>query len=265
MPAEEANTERPETEAIVDKPTDADKPKVLRDTDDEARRLARTLVRGARYMALAVIDPETGFPSVSRTLTGTDIDGVPVILVSGLSGHTKGLVADPRCSLLAGEPGKGDPLAHPRITLQCLAESVARDTPEHARIRSRFLDRHPKAALYADFGDFRFFRITPQAASLNGGFGRAYMLNGADLIIPEPGITSDWFELQENLKNMTAAAEAFAANIRTENGKNWRFGGVDRAGIDLIGGDFQLRHEFDQLAGSPAAVLDYIFAITKIR
>ncbi len=242
-----------------------DKPQVLRDTDDEARRLARTLVRGARYMALAVIDPETGFPSASRALTGTDVDGVPVILVSSLSGHTKALVADPRCSLLAGEPGKGDPLAHPRITVQCLAESVARDTPEHARIRQRFLDRHPKAALYADFGDFRFFRITPQAASLNGGFGRAYMLTGSDLVIPEPGITAGWLDLQNNLKNMTDEALAFAAHLGTENGKHWRFGGVDRAGIDLISGDFQLRHEFETLAKNPEAVLDYVFGIAKIR
>ncbi|MGK6312505.1 HugZ family protein [Neorhizobium sp. DT-125] len=249
----------------ADQPPEADKPKVLRDTDDEARRLARTLVRGVRYMALAVLDPETGFPSVSRALTGTDVDGVPVILVSGLSGHTKGLVADPRCSLLAGEPGKGDPLAHPRITVQCLAESVARDTPEHARIRRRFLHRHPKAALYADFGDFRFFRITPQSASLNGGFGRAYLLSGDDLVIREPGITSDWLDLSENLIGMTDLAETFAARLHTQNGKNWRFVGADRAGIDLIAGDFLLRHEFDVLAASPRAVLDYVFEDAKVR
>ncbi|CDZ57721.1 HugZ family pyridoxamine 5'-phosphate oxidase [Neorhizobium galegae] len=242
-----------------------DKPQVLRDTDDDARRLARALVRGARYMALAVLDPETGFPSASRALTGTDIDGVPVILVSSLSGHTKGLVADPRCSLLAGEPGKGDPLAHPRITVQCLAEGVVRDTPEHARVRQRFLDRHPKAALYADFGDFRFFRITPQAASLNGGFGRAYLLTGSDLVIPEPGTTTEWMDLQEKLKNIPEQAQKIAARLGTENGKKWRFGGVDRAGIDLIAGDFQLRHEFDLLAESPQAVLDYVFDIANIR
>ncbi|EUB96904.1 hypothetical protein PMI07_001238 [Rhizobium sp. CF080] len=243
----------------------SDKPQVLRDTDDEARRLARTLLRGARYMALAVLDPETGFPSASRALTGTDVDGVPVILVSSLSGHTKALVADPRCSLLAGEPGKGDPLAHPRITVQCLAESVARDTPEHARIRQRFLERHPKAALYADFGDFRFFRITPVAASLNGGFGRAYMLTGSDLVIPEPGITEGWLDLQKKLKDMAKEAQVFAAHLGTENGKNWRFGGVDRAGIDLIAGDLQLRHEFETLAKNPQTVLDYVFGIAKIR
>ena len=255
---------KPETSAenAADKP--ADKPQVLRDTDEDARRLARTLIRGARYMALAVLDPETGFPSASRALTGTDVDGVPVILVSGLSGHTKGLLADPRCSLLAGEPGKGDPLAYPRITVQCLAEQVARDTPVNERIRSRFLDRHPKAELYADFPDFRFFRINPQTASLNGGFGRAYVMPGSDLVIRDAGISAAWLNLQQDLKNMTDAAARFAGRISTENMKNWRFGGADRAGIDLISGDFQLRHEFSDLLDSPEAVLDYIFDTAKV-
>jgi len=258
---DKSQTEKP-VDSAAEKPADA--PKVLRDIDDEARRLARTLVRGARYMALAVLDPETGFPSASRALTGTDIDGVPVVLVSGLSGHTKGLLADPRCSLLAGEPGKGDPLAYPRITVQCLAEPIARDTPEHDRIRTRFLDRHPKAALYADFPDFRFFRITPQSASLNGGFGRAYLMPGGDLMIREPGITSGWLDLQQNLKNMTDLAATFATQFNAESGRNWRFGGVDRAGIDMISGDFQLRHEFPTLMDSPEAVLDYIFDTAKV-
>jgi putative heme iron utilization protein len=161
----------------------SDKPSVLRETDDEAREQARMLLRSARYAALAVIDPETGFPSVSRVLTGTDIDGVPVILVSGLSAHTKALSKDPRASVLLGEPGKGDPLAHPRLSVQCNAEGVDRADPLHDRIRSRFLARHPKAKLYIDFPDFRFFRLIPLAASLNGGFGRAYALTGADLMI----------------------------------------------------------------------------------
>lgn len=160
-----------------------DKPSVLRETDEEAREQARILVRSARYAALAVIDPETGFPSASRVLTGTDIDGVPVILVSGLSAHTKALSKDPRASVLFGEPGKGDPLAHPRLSVQCNAERVDREHPLHERLRSRFLARHPKAKLYIDFPDFCFFRLVPLTASLNGGFGKAYSLAGSELMI----------------------------------------------------------------------------------
>src|SRR5688572_13428223 len=137
----------------------ADEPKkdVLRPTDAEAIRLARTLLRAARYGALAVLEPATGVPLASRVALATDHDGAPLILVSALSAHTGALIADPRCSLLVGEPGRGDPLAHPRMTLVCRAEKLERGTPEQARAERRFLSRHPKAALYAGFGDFSYF------------------------------------------------------------------------------------------------------------
>ncbi len=111
-----------------------DKPKVIRETDAEAIRLAKTLIRTRRYGALAVLDPQTGGPLVSRVGVATDLDGTPLILVSMLSAHTQALIADPRCSLLLGEPGKGDPLAHPRISLICRAERIERDSAEGQRI-----------------------------------------------------------------------------------------------------------------------------------
>ena len=160
-----------------------DKPSVIRETDNDARRQARILLRGARFAAIGVIDPETRFPSVSRVLLGSDIDGAAIILVSGLSAHTKALSADPRASLLTGEPGKGDPLAYARLSVQCVAEAVERDSESHMRLRARFLARHPKSALYIDFPDFRFFRLVPRSASLNGGFVRAYILSEEDFII----------------------------------------------------------------------------------
>ena len=97
---------------------------VIRETDGEAVRLARDLIATARHAALGVVLPETGHPGASRVALATDFDGAPVILVSALSWHTQALVTDPRCSLLAGEPGKGDPLAHPRVTLFGRAEPV---------------------------------------------------------------------------------------------------------------------------------------------
>src|SRR5690606_21348716 len=111
---------------------------VLRPTDAEAIRLAKSLLRGSRYGALAVLDPQSGAPMASRVAVATDHDGAPLILISSLSAHTGGLVADARCSLLLGEPGKGDPLAHPRITIACAAQKITSDDPRHARIKWRF-------------------------------------------------------------------------------------------------------------------------------
>ncbi len=225
-----------------------DKPSVIRQTDEEALRLGRTLLRSARYAALAVLDPDNGFPSVSRVLVGTDIDGVPVILVSGLSAHTRALSADPRASLLAGEPGKGDPLAHPRLSVQCVAEEVDRDGPLHSRIRARFLKRHPKAGLYIDFPDFRFFRLVPHAAGLNGGFGRAYILTGDDLVIHSPATGSIAADSEKIVRELVGHHSQVLAEIterlKGRSSRNWQICGLDAAGFDLFSGEIMLRHEF---------------------
>lgn len=158
------------------------KPDPIRPTDDEARGLARGLLDKARFAALGVLDPETGAPMVTRIALARAPDGAPLTLISDLSAHTRALRADPRASLLVGEPGpKGDPLTHPRLTLQARAAFVDRAGPDHAGLRHAYLDQNPKARLYIDFADFTLVRLDIAEAHLNGGFGKAYRLTAADL------------------------------------------------------------------------------------
>jgi len=150
----------------------------VRPTDDEARGIARTLIAQVRFAALGVIDPETGAPSVTRVALVPGPDGVPMTLISTLSSHSGALKANPACSLLIGEPGtKGDPLTHPRLTLQARAEDA--DKTAH---RDHYLSLYPKATLYYDFGDFHLVRFAPRKALLNGGFGKAYVLTPTDIV-----------------------------------------------------------------------------------
>ena len=159
-----------------------DKPQVLRETDDAARAQALTFVRESGHGALATFEPGTGWPLASRVSLAVDEVGVPLILISRLSAHYGALEADARCSLLLGEAeskDRGDPLRHPRITVMCLAEKVM--PAQRAAARAKFLKRHLGAEIYADFTDFDFWRLIPQRASLNAGFGKAYALNAGDL------------------------------------------------------------------------------------
>lgn len=152
------------------------------ETTDEAVALARNLIRSARHGVIATLDPETGRPVATRVGLATDADGAPIILVSALAAHTPAMRADPRCSLLVGEPVKGDPLAHPRLTLHCDAREIERSSAEEEQIAGRYLAHNPKARLYSGLGDFRYFRLEPIRASLNAGFGRAYALAAKDVI-----------------------------------------------------------------------------------
>lgn len=215
----------------------ADKPKVIRDTDAEAIRLAKTLIRTARFGALAVIDPATGSPFVSRVGVATDMDGTPVIFVSTLARHTKALIADKRCSLLLGEPGKGDALAHPRISLTCQARQLTREQEAHTR--QRFLRKNPKAALYAELGDFWFFRLEMSGADLNGGFGRAYQLTVADISTP---VLRGLCEMEQSaVEHMNAdhadAIQLYAGHFAGLKPATWRISGIDADGIDLAAAD----------------------------
>jgi heme iron utilization protein len=157
-----------------------DKPHVLRETDEAARTQARAFMRESAHGALATLEPKTGWPLASRVSLAADTDGVPLILISRLSAHYGALENDARCSLLLGEAGDGDPLRHPRITVVCRASKV----PQQQRMaaKAQFLQRHPGAEIYADFTDFDFWRLNPERASLNAGFGKAYTLSAQDLL-----------------------------------------------------------------------------------
>lgn len=214
---------------------------VLQPTDDEARWLAATLIRTARYGALAVLDPSDRSPSASRVSVATDTDGAPVILISALAGHTAALLADPRCSLLLGEPGKGDPLAHPRITLACRAARLEPGTADRERVARRYLNRHPKARLYAGFADFAFFRLEPLNASLNGGFGKAYALERADFCLEITGI-DQWSDTEQPaIDHMNADhrddVAALARNIAHAPEGDWVIVAIDPDGFDIACGN----------------------------
>lgn len=225
-----------EGDASADRAGEKEK-SVIRPTDAASLKLAHRLVREARFGALSVLEPDTGHPFASRVLVGTDIDGAPVILTSMLATHTKALLADPRCALLLGEPGRGDPLAWPRITVLCDAERLERGSESDSCTRNRFLRRHPKAALYSDFPDFSFFRLVPKSASLNGGFGRAYIISANDLIIESKineQLRAQQLQFIEKLeKSGCNVADRLARHYFQEKTGNWYISGVDAEGIDI--------------------------------
>src|ERR1700732_3030392 len=150
--------------------------------DFDPKAVAMGLLRATRAGALATIDRNTGHPFASLVNVATDVDGSPLILVSRLSTHTANLEIDGRASLLLASTGRGDPPAHPRLTLLGSFVQIARDDPELPRIRRRVLARHPKSELYAGFADFSFWRLETVSAHLNGGFARAADLKAADVM-----------------------------------------------------------------------------------
>ncbi|MEM0986607.1 MAG: DUF2470 domain-containing protein [Pseudomonadota bacterium] len=221
--------------------------------DEPARRDASTLLRTSRFGALAILTRD-GAPDVFRVGLATDIDGAPIFPTSALSGRDDALGADRPISLMVGEVGKGDPLAHARLTV--LGRLVRCEGDDHTRVRDRYLARHPKAALYIDFKDFSLWRLVVETGSYIAGFGRAYRMVGSDLSV-QVDEDADWGPREtgarEHMNDDHADAVALYARAFTAAPDGpWRLTGIDPAGIDIALGDDHRRIWFDQELTSPA-------------
>jgi heme iron utilization protein len=139
----------------------------------DGQLLSRTLLTEATFATLGTLD-EDGAPFATLVALGRDADLKPILLTSHLSHHTGHLERDPRLSLLISRIGKGDPLAHPRLTLTGRAMQFRPGDKEYDRLRPIYLAQNAKAQLYVDLPGFWFWRIDPERLALNGGFGKAW-------------------------------------------------------------------------------------------
>ncbi|GAC1560556.1 MAG: pyridoxamine 5'-phosphate oxidase family protein [Beijerinckiaceae bacterium] len=204
---------------------------------------ARLLLRTVRAGALATLARGDGYPFASLVNVATDYDGSFLLLLSRLAAHTLNLERDPRCSLLLSQGGKGDPLAHPRLTLSGRAEP----TPD-PHVRGRFLRRHPKSELYAGFADFSFWRIAIERAHLNGGFARAADFPGERMLTPvadaDALLAAEAGAIEHMNEDHREALALYATRLLGEADGPWRASGIDPEGLDLAAGDRTARLAF---------------------
>jgi putative heme iron utilization protein len=213
----------------------------------DSRRLLRT-VRAATLATLT----ETGAPFASLTTIATDHDGTPLLLLSRLALHTRNLERDGRCSLLLAQGGRGDPLAHPRLTLVATAARTSQPAA-----RARFLARNPKAQLYADFPDFSFWRAEIAAVHLNGGFARAADF-GPQALLTDVSAAGELIAAEGDiLAHMNAdhadALALYAEKLAGAGAGAWRASGIDPDGLDLVNGDATARVDFPSAIQTPDA------------
>lgn len=202
-------------------------------TSHSVRELVRGLDRAA--LATALPGPCGAWPYASLVLVAVDQDLSPILLLSDLAEHSKAIAADPRVSLLFdGTAGLDRPLTGPRVTL------LGRAAPsDDGALRRRFLARHPDAAMYASFGDFRIYRVTIERVHLVGGFGKIRWLDTAELAVraaPGLGDAEEGIVAHMNADHADAiqlyAGKLLGRAPREDKGA-WTMTGIDAEGIDL--------------------------------
>src|ERR1700744_3938725 len=208
----------------------------------EAIADVKRLMRLSRTGALATLEAKGGAPLPTLIGVASDFDGAPLFLMSMLSRHTRNLARDPRASLLlTGRHERGDPLNHPRVTLSGRIEQTGAP-----RAKVRYLQRNPKAGLYAGFADFALYQLRIEDVHFNGGFGRAAPLTAAEVLIPREGEAA-LTEAEERLlaeANALGGAELARLAGRTASRPAWRAIGLDAEGLDLAAGGSAARAQF---------------------
>ena len=184
---------------------------------------ARTLLRAARAATLAT--QEGGQPYAALVTPAPAPDLSLLVLLSGLSAHTRHLAADGRCALMVtGDATDANPQTAPRLTVM----GVASPEPDPA-LKARWVARHPYAGFYAGLGDFRLVRIRPTGGQFIGGFASAHRMS-AEALTPAPEAVAAVAAAEACL--IAEADSAMVARLAGEPG--WRLAAVDVDGCDLV-------------------------------
>ena len=211
-------------------------------------RLTQSLLRRSRHGALATLMAGSGDPYCSLVNVASHADGSPVLLISRLALHTKNILADNRVSLMLDERAAGDPLEGARIMLAGRAEEATGEAA--GMLRRRYLNAHPSAEAFVDFGDFSFFRIVPSGAHLVAGFGRIIDLTPAQFLT-EIGDAGELLEAEQGAvahmnEDHREAMNLYATKLLGAESAGWTCTGCDPDGMDLQAGATVLRLDFPE-------------------
>ncbi len=240
---------------------------------EAAAGLARDLVRAAWKASLGTIDRVGGYPYASLVAVATQPDGSPLLALSGLAEHAKNIEADQRCSILF-DASSADraALTGARVTLVGRMREA-----DAATARRRYLARHPDAAGFIDFADFRLYQLDIEWAHLVAGFGRIVRLQAGDMTVEtsdaaavieaEHGIlehmNNDHADAISAMAAAHPAASGHDASTTGSDGGAWRMIGCDPEGCDLTDGRRSVRIRFPERIATTEAMREVLVAATR--
>ncbi|MFO1067316.1 MAG: DUF2470 domain-containing protein [Geminicoccaceae bacterium] len=193
----------------------------------------RRLIRSIPRVALGTRLVADGQPYVSLAMVACDHAARPLLLLSDLADHTRNIKAHPYVSLLFdGTLGLEVPLTGSRASVQ--GKVTVSDDPAD---RQRYVARHPDAAQYIGFGDFRLYRVEVEKAHLVAGFGRIHWVDADAILYPADrsvSLAGHEADVVEHMNSDHAdAVQLYARQLLGRDGDGWTLTGVDPEGADL--------------------------------
>lgn len=258
-------------------PSDRDaQPTPLSQPDPRATAAAhaRALVREAWKASLSTVSRSGGHPYASLVAIACLPDGSPLLLLSGLAEHTKNIEVDQRVSVLIDGTGAGRrALTGSRVTVVGRIEETGDESA-----RRRYLARHPDAAGFIGFADFKLYAMRVEWAHLVAGFGRIVRLDAADMLVPAEsanslaGIEQSIIDhMNEDHADALGLIAAYEQRRRSEpldaqqtQQTPWLMLGCDSQGFDLASGERALRVSFPSRVTTSDAVRKALVAAVQL-
>jgi putative heme iron utilization protein len=204
------------------------------ENEPDSVALANALWSSSRHGVIGTYSlAQPGYPFGSVVPFVLDRSGLPLMLLSPLSQHTKNIDADPRCSLTLMEPGDGD--VQQRARLSALGDVERIDAGDNA---ARYFRYFPHTRSYHGELGFVFYRFSPVRMHWNGGFATARWL-GIDRVVEANPLDAD--TESRIVEHMNAdhgdALRRYLGIDPSSNADDVEMLGIDARGIDLRQGE----------------------------
>lgn len=208
---------------------------------DQQAHSARQLLAGRRHGLLSTLSLEhPGYPFGSLAPYVLDYDGMPLLLLSHLSQHSRNVDADARCALTVMDIPHGDIQQVARLSAP--GELRLLETPGEAA--QRYFRYFPQTRMYFDELGFRFYRFTALRWHWNGGFATARWFGNDRILRPQPfdpsteaGIVA---HMNTDHRDVLPRYLARAGSIAPGDGELHVLG-IDGEGLDLGDGSEHFR------------------------
>lgn len=223
----------------------------------DIRRIIRSCDRASIALNLSSEQDSDESPYVALVLSAFHMDGSPLLFISDLAEHTKALRENPNCSiLLDATSGRRDPLTGARVTLQGTAEFLS--DVDAAQAKSRYIQRHTSAAIYASFSDFHVVKINPTRAHLVAGFGKIHWADWKKIGLENEQLDelhkSDLDIIDHMNADHSDVVNLIACKLLNQKELGWQLTGIDPDGCDLRLEGKTARYNFDELVYTSDAV-----------
>jgi putative heme iron utilization protein len=224
-------------------------------SDDKAFA-ARQVLAGTFSGVISTLSlAHPGYPFGSVVPYVLDQEGLPLLLLSDLSQHTKNLDADGRCALTVIEEGTGDVQERGRLSAIGKVSSPRIDADAE-----RYFRYFPQARMYFEQLGFRFYRFMPLRFHWNGGFATARWFGVEHIVRANPLSLEEQARIVNHMnRDHGDALSGYVSNLDGVNGaESVTMLGIDAEGLDLRVKDHIVRVALSRMIGSIAEARDVL-------